>query len=170
MTLRVDYFLNATDEHLELIGVDRAKLPERETWLATYQEDFKRPLEQRHYYSLVWEVDGQPVGFSSIDQIVFGKQAFFHLHILEAGQRGAGLGAEFVRRSARQYFAALQLQRLYSEPYAYNTAPNRTLQKAGFKYLCTYDTIPGPLNFHQAVNRWMIERPLPVHRESSSSP
>ena len=32
------------------------------------------------------------------------------------------------------------------------------LQKAGFKYLKTYKTVPGPMNYHQAVTRWMIER------------
>ena len=41
---------------------------------------------------------------------------------------------------------------------AFIVAPNRTLQKAGFKYLKTHMTVPGPFNFHQAVTRWVIER------------
>lgn len=41
---------------------------------------------------------------------------------------------------------------------AFKVAPNRTLQRFGFKYVKTYVTVPGPLNFHQAVNRWAIER------------
>ena len=52
----------------------------------------------------------------------------------------------------------LKLKRLFCEPNAFNVAPNRTLQKAGFKYLKTHMTVPGPLNFHQAVTRWVIER------------
>ena len=55
-------------------------------------------------------------------------------------------------------FERLKLKRLFCEPHAFNVAPNRTLQKAGFKYLKTHMTVPGPLNFHQAVNRWVIER------------
>ncbi|MDU6731579.1 MAG: GNAT family N-acetyltransferase, partial [Bradyrhizobium sp.] len=47
---------------------------------------------------------------------------------------------------------------LFCEPHAYNTAPNRALQKAGFRYVKTYKTVPGPMNYHQAVTRWMIER------------
>jgi RimJ/RimL family protein N-acetyltransferase len=62
-----------------------------------------------------------------------------------------------VRRSAALYFRALQLKRLYSEPNAFNIAPNRTLQKAGFRYLKTHMTVPGPLNYHQAVTRWVME-------------
>ncbi len=56
------------------------------------------------------------------------------------------------------YFERLKLKRLFCEPNAFNVAPNRTLQKAGFKYLKTHMTVPGPLNFHQAVTRWVIER------------
>jgi hypothetical protein len=33
------------------------------------------------------------------------------------------------------------------------------LQKAGFRYVKTHNTVPGPLNFHQAVTRWVIEKP-----------
>ena len=29
--------------------------------------------------------------------------------------------------------------------------------KAGFKYIKTYETTPGPLNFLQPVNRWLLE-------------
>ena len=46
----------------------------------------------------------------------------------------------------------------FCEPNAFNVAPNRTLQKAGFKYLKTHMTVPGPFNYHQAVTRWVIER------------
>ena len=56
------------------------------------------------------------------------------------------------------YFERLQLKQLFCEPHAYNIAPNRALQKAGFRYLKTYKTVPGPMNYHQAVTRWMIER------------
>lgn len=38
-----------------------------------------------------------------------------------------------------------------------NVAPNRTLQRVGFRYVKTHNTVPGPLNFHQAVTRWLME-------------
>jgi hypothetical protein len=37
-------------------------------------------------------------------------------------------------------------------------APNRTLQRAGFRYEKTRMTVPGWLNYHQAVTRWVLER------------
>jgi RimJ/RimL family protein N-acetyltransferase len=129
-----------------------------EEWTTVYRRDYAQPIEQRGTYSLVWELDGQPVGFSSTDRIVFGQEAFMHLHIVEPDLRREGLGAEFVRLSAVTYFRVLGLQRLFCEPNAFNTAPNRTLQRAGFRYLLTHETKPGPINFFQTTNRWVLDR------------
>jgi RimJ/RimL family protein N-acetyltransferase len=92
------------------------------------------------------------------DRIVHGDRANMHLHIIAPACRGIGIGTQCVRESVDLYFDALQLKQLFCEPNAFNTAPNRTLQKAGFRYLKTHMTMPGPLNFHQAVTQWVTER------------
>jgi RimJ/RimL family protein N-acetyltransferase len=107
---------------------------------------------------IIWLSDEQPIGFSTSDKIHYGEQANMHLHVTEAERRHQGIGVECVRRSVDIYFEKLKLKRLFCEPNAFSAAPNRTLQKAGFKYLKTHMTVPGPLNFHQAVTRWVIER------------
>ncbi|HEX4838357.1 MAG TPA: hypothetical protein VFV03_07540, partial [Solirubrobacteraceae bacterium] len=56
--IRIDYFHDASDEHLRILGVDRALLPTREAWRAFYEEDFACPVQDRTNYSLVWERDG----------------------------------------------------------------------------------------------------------------
>jgi RimJ/RimL family protein N-acetyltransferase len=81
-----------------------------------------------------------------------------HLHLVDLENRRRGMGVECVRRSAEIYFERLKLRSLFSEPNAFNVAPNRTLQKAGFKYVKTHMTVPGLLNYHQAVTRWVMER------------
>ncbi|MCU1489068.1 MAG: uncharacterized protein JWM85_473 [Acidimicrobiaceae bacterium] len=156
--IRIEYLHGATDAYLKQMGVDRARLASREEFLAFYEADYARPLRERLSYSLVWELDGETVGFSSTDRIVFGKQAFMHLHILSAERRAAGLGTAFVRESAKVYFEVLELERLFCEPNAFNVAPNRTLQRAGFSYLFTHETIAGSINFLQPMTRWMLER------------
>jgi hypothetical protein len=98
------------------------------------------------------------VGFSSLDHIVFGEEAFMHLHIVERSRRHRGLGANFVKLSASKYFEVFELKHLYCEPNALNVAPNRTLQRAGFTYLFSHETIPGPINFRQVTTRWVLER------------
>jgi RimJ/RimL family protein N-acetyltransferase len=157
--IRIDYFHDSSDEHLRMLGVDRALLPTRDAWRTFYEEDFARPIGDRTNYLLVWEHDGSVVGFSSADRIVFGKEAFMHLHILSSRMRGRGMGADFVKESAHTYFQVLELERLFSEPNALNVAPNRTLQRAGFCFLFTHQTTPGPINFSQLVTRWVLDRP-----------
>ena len=155
--LRIDYFHDASDEYLRMLGVDRSRLAPREAWLAAYEDEFAQPVEKRTTFTLVWELDNEAVGFSSADRIVFGQEAFMHLHVVRPELRRLGLGTAFVQRSAETYFDVFQLVRLFCEPNAFNTAPNRTLQRAGFEYLSTQTTTPGPINFLQVTNRWILE-------------
>jgi RimJ/RimL family protein N-acetyltransferase len=153
----IDYFHSAAPEHLELMGVDPTRLPSRPDWRERYRRELALPANERSVFMVIWLESEHCIGFSTADKITFGEQANMHLHIIEPGRRGQGAGVECVRRSATLYFQALQLRRLYSEPNAFNIAPNRTLQKAGFRYLKTHMTVPGPLNYHQAVTRWVME-------------
>jgi RimJ/RimL family protein N-acetyltransferase len=154
----IEYFHNATLEHLETLGVDPTRLPPPSTWREKYARDFTLPTEHRTAFMVSWLEDGRLIGFSTTDKIAFGERANMHLHILASEHRKRGVGVQCVRKSVDIYFDTLKLRRLYCEPNAFNVAPNRTLQKAGFKYVKTHMTVPGPLNFRQAVNRWLIER------------
>ena len=89
----------------------------------------------------------------------FVRRSHPNLHIVSPELRHQGFGAQFVQESARQYFQMLHLDRLYCEPNAFNTAPNRTLQRAGFRYLFTHEAQPSPINFHQTTTRWVMEGP-----------
>jgi RimJ/RimL family protein N-acetyltransferase len=156
--LIIDYFQNATPEHLETLGVDPTRMPSVQSWRERLQREAALPIDKRAIVLVIWLSDDQPVGFSTSDKIRYGEQANMHLHVIEPERRHQGIGVECVRRSVDIYFERLKLKRLFCEPNAFNVAPNRTLQKAGFKYLKTHMTVPGPLNFHQAVTRWVIER------------
>jgi len=80
-----------------------------------------------------------------------------HLHVVDERRRRSGVGTACVRQTVALYFETLKLRRLFCEPNAFNVAPNRTLQRAGFRYLKTYKTVPGRLNYHQAVTCWVCE-------------
>jgi RimJ/RimL family protein N-acetyltransferase len=156
--LIIEYFQKSTPEHLETLGVDPSRLPPVESWRERLRRESTLPVEQRSVVLVIWLSDQQPVGFSTSDKIRYGEQANMHLHVTAPERRHQGIGVEGVRRSVDLYFERLKLKRLFCEPNAFNVAPNRTLQKAGFKYLKTHMTVPGPLNYHQAVTRWVIER------------
>ena len=154
----MDYFHDASAEYLEILGVDPTRLPSLLQWRKLFEADFALPVGQRRNFYLLWERDGKPAGFSSADKIKFGQEAYMHLHVFDPLNRATGLGAEAVRKSVDLYFDALKLQKLFCEPNAFNVAPNRALQKAGFRYVKTHNTVPGPLNFHQAVTQWVFDR------------
>lgn len=156
--LIIDYFHDSTPEHLEVLGVDPTRLPSRKRWRERFAREYEQAVHDRSTLLVVWELDDVPVGFSTADKIVYGEQAHMHLHVIAPQQRGSGIGSACVRETVDLYFEALALQRLFCEPNAFNVAPNRTLQSAGFRYVKTYKTVPGPLNFHQTVTRWLLEK------------
>jgi RimJ/RimL family protein N-acetyltransferase len=157
--VRIAYFHEATDEHLNRLGVDRSLLPRRDVWRALFEQNLARPLEERFEYGVVWELDGRLVGFSTVDQIRIGDEAHMHLHIIDPEHRARGLGTEFVRLTAAHVCDVLRLKRLYCEPNAFNAAPNRTLQKAGFTYVRSREVRPNPINTFQMTTIWVYVQP-----------
>jgi RimJ/RimL family protein N-acetyltransferase len=156
--LVIDYFHDAAPEFLENMGVDPSRLPGRAEWRQLFEQDYARPIEQRRSFLILWSMEHAPIGFSTVDLLKYGQQARMHLHVFRPELRHSGFGTACVRQSLAIYFDVLKLERLICEPNAFNTAPNRTLQKAGFRYVKTYMTVPGRINFHQPVTQWVIER------------
>src|SRR3984893_17672901 len=102
--LMLDYFYEADDRFLRGMGVDRLKLPQRDQWLDSLLVDHEKPDKESDRFYLVWIFRGQRVGHSSINKIIHGTEAFIHLHLWNSQSRRAGLGTEFVRRSANFFF------------------------------------------------------------------
>ncbi len=156
--LMMDYFYKADETFLRGMGVDRLKLPERDRWLDALLADHEKPDGERDRFYLIWIFRGRRVGHSSINKIVLGTEAFIHLHLWDPQLRRAGLGTEFVRRSANLYFERFNLKKLVCEPSADNPAPNRVLEKLGFTFIKRYKTIPGVIAYEQVVNRYELCR------------
>lgn len=156
--LVADYFHRSPREHLDMLGADPTRLPTRAAWIESFGREHASPIERRKRLYVTWISDGEPVGFSSCDKIVFGERAHMHLHIFEAQRRNRGVGTACVRQTVDLYFKWLKLKSLLCEPNAFNVGPNRTLQKTGFRYVKTYMTVPGLLNYRQPVTRWLLER------------
>ena len=153
----VDYFLNADKDFLSGMAVDPSKLPKKEDWLKLLTEESQKTLEHKNFYYVIWLLNNTPVGHSNINKIIFGEEAYMHLHIWNASKRQKGMGLELMKMSLPFYFEKFKLKRLYCEPYAFNPAPNKTLKKLGFEFLQQYDTIPGWINTYQTVNRWCLD-------------
>ncbi|MDC0598663.1 GNAT family N-acetyltransferase [Gammaproteobacteria bacterium] len=156
--LIVNYFLNSEEEYLVSLGVDVQKLPNAKYWEKLIEDDLLNPLEKRKFYYLLWLVDGTPIGHSHIANIIYGKEAYMHLHLWKPLNRKNGQGSFFIKESIAKYFDMFNLKELCCEPYSENSAPNKTLSKVGFEFIKSYETIPSWLNFKQIVNKWVLTK------------
>ena len=157
-TFIVDYFLNSDEEFRKGMGVDSTKLPTREEWLKILQDDYKLDNRHKNFFFLIWLLNNQPVGHCNINKIIFGKEAYMHLHMWRSEEREKGLGYQFLQRAIPYFFDRFQLTNLFCEPYALNPGPNKMLEKLGFKFIAQYETVPGWINFYQPVNRWCLSK------------
>jgi len=156
--LLADYWLLSDPKFLEGMGVDLSKLPLREDLTKMLTSQLDSSVEKKQSYALIWELNGKQIGHSNVNQIVFGEQAYMHLHLWKSANRQKGSGLLLIRKSLPYFFENLKLKALYCEPYALNPAPNRALQKIGFEFVKTHTTIPGSLNFEQEVHLWKLTR------------
>ena len=157
ITLIADYWLNADATFLEGMGVDLNKMPNRAQFTAMLNRQLLLPIDQRQTYAVIWTLNNTPVGHSNVNPFIVGTEGTMHLHLWATQMRQRGMGTEWVRMSLQHYKEVLNLKKIVVEPYALNAAPNNTLAKLGFKFIKSYLTTPGSLNFEQEVNRWEFE-------------
>lgn len=150
------YWLNADAAFLAGMGVDLNKMPTHDQWIEMLSGQLGVIYNEKKSYGIIWEEDGIQIGHCNVTPIIFGQEAFMHLHLWNGKLRKRGTGTELVKMSLHYFFKNLQLKRIFSEPYALNAAPNKTLPKAGFEFVKEYITTPGYLNFEQPVNRWEL--------------
>ena len=154
----IRYFLQADEGFLRSMGVDPHKLPDASVWKKLIEEDLAHSIADKQFYYLIWELNHHPVGHSNINKIIFGQEAYMHLHLWQACDRKTGHGLYFIQQSISKYFEAFNLQWLVCEPCTLNPAPNKMLEKVGFELVKSYETTPGWINFQQTVNRWVLSR------------
>ncbi len=153
-----DYWLNASPAALKDMGVDFALMPDRDSWRKMLQEQIETPIQEKRSYCMIWLIDGQPVGHCNVNKIIFGLQAYMHLHLWKKDERSKGTGRTLIQMTLPWFFERLELWRIRCEPYAANPAPNKILAKTGFQFVKTWRTKPGWLNFEQEVNLWDLTR------------
>ena len=154
--LIADYWLSADKAFLEGMGADIDKIPGREYWITMLSQQLEDSYSNKKSYATIWLAADLPIGHCNINKIVFGQEAYMHLHLWNASNRQKGSGTQLAKMSLPYFFEHFRLKILYCEPYALNPAPNKTLEKLGFTFIEEYVTTPGFLNFEQPVKRWAM--------------
>lgn len=153
----IDYWLQADEEFLRAMGADIKKIPLKDQWMEMLMQQINQSYEEKESYCTIWLINEKPVGHCNVNEIIYGKEAYMHLHLWNTETRKKGAGTEFVKKSIIFFFKNLLLKSLYSEPYALNSAPNKVLEKTGFRFVKEYRTTPGYLNFEQNVKLWRLD-------------
>ena len=151
-----DYWFRSDPSFLVNMGVDLSKIPPREEWEQMLIEQISQPYHEKKSYCMIWLLNDEPVGHSNVNRILFGEEAYMHLHIWKKENRTIGLGVQFIKLTLPWFFAKMQLKKICCEPYAFNPAPNKTLEKLGFEFIKEYVTVPGWINFEQPVKHWEL--------------
>ena len=152
------YWLNSDYSYLASLGVDISKLPSESELKQMLTSQYHTPLEQKNSYCIIWQKNGQAIGHCNVNPVNYGNDAYMHLHIWKNAERKKGSGLALLQMTLPYFFEKLQLKKIYSEPYALNPAPNRTLEKVGFRFIKEYITIPGSLSNEQPVKQWEMTR------------
>src|SRR5262245_17907947 len=151
-----DYWFKSDPGFLIGMGVDLSKMPTREQWEHMLQEQLSQSYPEKKSYCIIWLLNNEPVGHSNVNRIIFGDEAYMHLHIWKPGNRTKGMGLQFVKMTLPYFFKNIQLKKICCEPYTLNPAPNKTMEKLGFELTKEYITIPGWINFEQPVKHWEL--------------
>jgi RimJ/RimL family protein N-acetyltransferase len=154
--LITQYWLEADATFMQGMGVDMSKMLTKKQWHEMLSEQLSQPYNEKKSYCIIWQLNGKAIGHSNVNKIIFGEEAYMHLHLWNTSVRKKGMGTELVKMTLPYFFKNLQLKKLYCEPYALNLAPNKTLEKIGFTFIKKYTTTPGFLNFEQEVNKWEL--------------
>lgn len=154
----VNYFHDGSHDFLWDMGVDPEKLPPKAEWEDMIVDDLDYPMEERKFYYLLWLINDEPVGHANLSHIHYGEEANMHLHMWDEAHRKSGGGSSFVTLCLAQFFEKYNLKRIVCEPNADNPAPNRVLEKLGFNFIKKHEKVPGFINYHQPLNRWVLER------------
>lgn len=152
----IRYWLKSDDAHLVGMGVDLAKVPSEEDWRKMLPTQLSQTYKEKQSYCIIWQADGKPIGHSNINKIIFGEEAYMHLHLWNSDGRKKGMGTQLVKMTLPYFFKNMELKKLYCEPYALNPAPNKTLEKVGFDFVKEHITIPGSFNFEQPAKLWEL--------------
>jgi hypothetical protein len=147
----VRYWHEATDAHLDFLGIDRARLgsPDdtRQRFLAALRGGI--PDQKCHAFGI--KLDGLLVGYTLLNRYT-AEMNYSHWHIIDPDRRAAGLSSALYPHRIRLYFDLFPIERLIHQTRTRNVAVNRMLDKfvpvAETKHIDNPDGVALPGEFH----------------------
>jgi branched-chain amino acid transport system ATP-binding protein len=150
------YWDDSPEWFLRAMGVDPSKLGPSVERTNQLRKMIATPDREKTTCSLVWEIDGRPIGYTTLKRIEFGHKADVHLHIWDESCRGKGYGAYFLSRSLKIFFDRFHVKTILCEPAATNRGSNSVLRKIGARFTQNVRIVPSEICFEIESSQYEI--------------
>ena len=156
----IGYWTGLSNQDIERMGIAIDRLPSPEQMRRDLEVIATESIEELSNFILVWCVDGEAVGHSSLREIVRGESASVHLHMWCADLRGRGYGPRLFCLAALEFYERFGLRHIICEPKFDNPFPNRMLRKIGFPLILVHVAAASTWTVVSELNRYAILRDI----------
>lgn len=157
----VCYWHCGGDQHLDLLGIDRARLGTRIDTQQRFLQAIRTGDPDQRKMAFAITADGEFVGYTLLNRYT-PEVNYSHWHITNAGLRASGLSTALYPYRIKMYFKLTPIARLVHQTRTSNIGVNRMLDKyvpvAETRYLENPDGVARPGEFHL---RYIFREDLP---------
>jgi RimJ/RimL family protein N-acetyltransferase len=147
----VRYWHEATDAHLDFLGIDRARLGTPEDTRARFASAVRDGSPDQKTVAFAIRLDGALVGYTLLNRYAPDTN-YSHWHIIVPERRAAGISSALYPHRIKLYFDLFSLARLTHQTRTRNLAVNRMLDKfiavAETRHIENPDGVALPGEFH----------------------
>lgn len=128
----ISYWRDTSADDLARLGETTPPNESENRIFLQWFHDSNPSLEEASEDIIIWEVEGEAVGYSTLKQVKLPDYGQLHIHMWSEEMRGKGFGALLFCLSALHFRTKYRILNLYCRPKADNQMPNRMLKKIGF--------------------------------------
>ena len=147
----IRYWHEASDAHLDFLGIDRARLGSPSDTQARFERALRTGEPDQKSVAFAIRLDGLLVGYTLLNRYA-PEINYSHWHIIAAERRAAGLSTALYPHRIKLYFDFFPLERRTHQTRTRNIAVNRMLDKfvpvAETKHFDDPDEVALPGEFH----------------------
>jgi RimJ/RimL family protein N-acetyltransferase len=156
----INYWLGLSQVEIARMGVAIDRMPSATEMRSDLETMLAATNSAVRTFVLTWCINGEPIGHSSLKEIVPGDFGSIHLHMWRRDLRGKGYSSRLFCLSAVDFYERFKLKRMICEPKADNPSPNRLLQRIGFPLISTRLGKSSELSVSCKLNRYDIAREI----------
>ncbi|MGD0191931.1 MAG: hypothetical protein ABSD74_14415 [Rhizomicrobium sp.] len=147
----VRYWHEATDAHLDFLGIDRARLGSPDDTRQRFLTALRTGSPDQRTIAFAIKLDGALVGYTLLNRYAADVN-YSHWHIIDPDRRAAGFSSALYPHRLRLYFDLFPIGRLIHQTRTRNVGVNRMLDKfvliAETKHIDDPDGVALPGEFH----------------------